>query len=622
MPQDPQWPESHSEQTDVLPPVSPEEAEHAAATTTVTPIVGAGASEAPTEAVVYPAPPAGNGRKRRRLRRTGIIAGSAVAALAVLYGVDLLISQGDVPRGVTVAGVAVGGMDRDDARELLHQQLEPRLTKPIQLTAGDVRTTLDPNKAGLSLDWKVTLHQAGDQPLNPITRLTSFFTAREVGVVTDAEPNQLETAMATLSDEVSRKPVEGTIRFEGSKPVPVLPKQGQQLNTEAATDIVLSQWVAGKPLNLPVSTTPVKTTADAVRKALDEIAKPAVSGPVTVHGEGKDATLTPEEIAGALSFVPGKDGSLDVKIDHGKVKDALRLESTQEQGRDATIVFSGGQPTVKPSVDGKAIDWKKTFEPLLEVLKRTENREIDAVYTDKPAKVTTAEAKGLGINEVIGKFTTTGFAPDSGVNIRKVAEEVNGAIVKPGGTFSLNGHTGQRGKAQGYIPAGIILNGVPAEGVGGGISRFATTLYNASYFAGMKDAGHQEHSYYISRYPEAREATVFMKHDGTSIIDVKFTNNYPTGVAIQTIWTPSSITVKLWGTKHVTVESSTSGRSNHTDPGVRHVSDPECIPTSGQRGFTVSDTRTIRDAQTGGLISRETNTVVYDPVPKVVCEGG
>lgn len=595
MPQDSEWPESQSERTDVF--------------ASVTPGAGQGGE-----------PPANRSPRRRRLRRAAIISGVAVAVLAVLYGVDLLINKGDVPRGVTVAGVAVGGMDRDAARELLHDQLEPRLVKPVEITAGDVHTELDPDQAGLSLDWKATLHQAGDQALNPITRISSFFTTREVGVVTSAEPNQLETTMAALEDKVNHKPVEGDVKFDGAKPVAVQPQRGQRLDTAAATELVLDQWVSGHPLKLPVSTTPVRVDADAVRTALEKIAAPAVSAPVTVHGEGKDAALEPAEIAKALSFEPAENGTLTPKIDQDKIVDAVELQSTEKKGRDAAIVFSGGSPTVKPSVDGRQIDWKKTLGPLLEVLTGDAEREIDAVYVDKPAQLTTKEAESLGVDKVIGEFTTTGFAKDSGVNIRLAAKEVNGAVVMPGETFSLNGYTGQRTKAQGYIPAGIIMNGVPAEGVGGGISQFATTLYNAAYFAGMKDAGHSEHSYYISRYPEAREATVFMRPDGTSILDVKFTNTFDTGVVLQTVWTPSSITVKLWGTDHVDVESVTGERHDFVEPGVRHVSDPECIPTEGQKGFTSSDTRIIRDAQTGEVISRKKNVVVYDPVPHVVCE--
>ena len=61
---------------------------------------------------------------------------------------------------------------------------------------------------------------------------------------------------------------------------------------------------------------------------------------------------------------------------------------------------------------------------------------------------------------------------------------------------------------------------MPDRGIGGGISQFSTTLYNATYFAGLDEVEHKEHSYYISRYPAGREATVF---DG--VIDLKFRND-------------------------------------------------------------------------------------------------
>ena len=70
----------------------------------------------------------------------------------------------------------------------------------------------------------------------------------------------------------------------------------------------------------------------------------------------------------------------------------------------------------------------------------------------------------------------------------------------------------------------MIQEGALAKAVGGGISQFATTLYNAAYFAGMGDVTHTPHSFYISRYPPGREATVF---DGE--IELAFSNDYPTG---------------------------------------------------------------------------------------------
>jgi vancomycin resistance protein YoaR len=233
--------------------------------------------------------------------------------------------------------------------------------------------------------------------------------------------------------------------------------------------------------------------------------------------------------------------------------------------------------------------------------------------------MTTEQAEALGIKEVVGEFTTGGFATDSGVNIRVVARKVDGAIVKPGETFSLNGFTGPRGAAQGYVEAGVIENGAPAREVGGGISQFATTLYNASYFAGMKDAGHKEHSYYISRYPAAREATVFQNPDGSSVIDLKFTNDAQTGVAIQTIWSPSSLTVKLWGTKRYRVESVPGAKANFSEPQTKPGPGGNCHAGAGAQGFTTSDTRVLKDVATGREIRRDTRTVKYNPQPRITC---
>ena len=587
----PGWPESHSEQTDVLPVVRPMADESAAQP------------------------------ERRGLRKAGIIVGSAVGVLAALYGIDLLVSQGSVPRGVAVAGIDVGGMSRDTAKQALRAKLEPRLTNPVRVKAGDFTGTLATNVAGLNPDWPGTLDQAGSQPLNPITRITSFFSTHEVGVVTRDDDGKLAAAVETLRQKVDRDPVEGTVHFDGGHPVAVEPKTGQKLDSAGALRELRMRWASGDVVEFPVGTTPVKTSSEAVHTAFEQIAKPAVAGPLVIKGEGKDATLTPAAIAATLTFEAGDGGALNPKVDQNKVIEAAgpQLKSTEKEGKEAQVVFDGGKPAVQPSVDGLTVNWELTVKPMLDVLKRADSRELKAEYTKKPAKVTTEQANQLGVKEVIGEFTTGGFAADSGVNIRVVAQKVNGAIVKPGETFSLNGFTGPRGIPQGYVEAGIIENGAPARAVGGGISQFATTLYNASYFAGMKDAGHREHSYYISRYPAAREATVFQNPNGASVIDLKFTNDSTTGVAIQTIWTPSSLTVKLWGTKRYQVESVPGERTNFSEPQPRPGPAANCHAGNGAQGFTTTDTRVIKDAATGREIRRDTRTVRYDPQPKIIC---
>ena len=557
--------------------------------------------------------------RKKKMRKIGIVAGAAAGVLVALWGLDILISSGNVPRGVTVAGVDVGGMSHADAEAKLRQQIEPRLSLPFKAKAGDVETEIDPKAAGLALDWDSTIDRAGSQPLSPITRLTSFFTSREVGFATTSDQAKLTAALEGMRATTDHDAAEGTIKFDGAKPSAVEPKQGQKLEVDKASGVVLADWAKGK-VELPVATTPVKTTKEGVEKALNEVAKPAVAAPVVVKGEGKDATVTPEQIATVLVFEPGDGGALNARIDNGKFAEAAgpQLKETEKEGKDAEVVFDTGAPVVKESVDGVGVDWDKSLEKGLDVLKATTPREIKAEYKHTPAKVTTEAANKLGIKEVIGSFETGGFAADSGTNIKVVAAKVNGAIVKPGETFSLNGYTGQRSTPQGYVEAGIINNGAPGRAVGGGISQFATTLYNASYYAGMKDAGHQAHSYWISRYPAGREATVFENPDGSSVIDLKFTNDSDTGVSIQTIWTPSTLKVVLWGTKRYTVEGVTGEKTNFTEPPTIHKETQPCAAGTGAQGFTVTDTRIIKDLS-GAEIRRENQTVKYDPSPTIVC---
>ncbi|MGH3569315.1 MAG: VanW family protein [Pseudonocardia sp.] len=553
-------------------------------------------------------------RPRARL----LVLAAVVAVLALLYVGDLILSLGTVPRGVTVAGVAVGGLGVEEAEGQLRAGIEPRTTRPVAVTVGGVRGELDPRAAGLDVDWQATLEQAGAQPLNPITRIISFFTAREVGVITSADEPALAAALEQLAPVVDRAPVEGTVRFDGATPVPVDPVAGQRLDVPAAVEVVQQKWAIERSVDLPLIVLDPITTPEDVVAVIDQVARPAVSAPVTLLGEaGTRATITPTVIAAALSFRAEPGGGLSPEINPAVIIEAAKpqLAAAEKPGRDASLDFASGTPVVIPSQDGRGVDYEATLKDLLDVLTGTGPRQITAVYADQPAELTTEELGALGITGLISEFQTGGFKSDSGLNIKRAAEQINGMIIEPGETFSLNGATVPRNPANGYIEAGIIEDGHPSRGVGGGVSQVATTVYNAAYFAGMVDVAHQEHSFYISRYPAGREATVF---EGS--IDLKFRNDNPTGVLIQTAWTPSSLTVRMFGTKRYEVTSTAGPRTNPTTPNTVRIPGEPCSASQGAPGFTITDTRTLREISTG-QVRNETRTVRYNPSPIVVCGG-
>jgi vancomycin resistance protein YoaR len=590
----------------------------------------------------------GDAARGSRLTRTRtLIGGGAVVGLLVLlYVVDLLVSATDVPRGVTVGGVEVGGMNRLAAEGALRDELGPRVARPITLVAGsgpDAATTaLDPRAAGLDLDVDATIDQAGEQPLNPLTRLASFFSDRDVPPVSKGNPVAVGQALDRARPQLDRPSIEGTIRFDGGRPVPVPSDPGHVVDAAAAPGVVLEHWLDAAPVALPVTPQPVSVTQDGLDTAMREVAQPAVAGPAYVVGDGRNATLSPTEIGTFLRFDPDGSGGLRPRIDVPVAQGVVDrdLGSTEAEPQDASFTFTGAAATVVPAVTGRQIDYPKTFSGLVDALAEPADaappttftpppvppggtpappppatgRAVNAIYTTTPPKVTTEALQALGPATVIGEFQTNGFAADSGQNIKRVADQVDGATVKPGDTFSLNGFTGPREAAQGYVEAGIIEDGVPARGIGGGISQFATTLYNASYFAGLEEVEHKEHSYYISRYPAGREATVF-----EGAIDLKFRNDGDTPVLIRTQWTPSSVKVQIYGQKRYDVTSQTGPRTNPIPPGTKDLgTNPKCKPGKGVGGFTIADTRVLEDVKTGQTRS-EPRTVHYEPEPEITC---
>ncbi|MGY1988134.1 VanW family protein [Blastococcus sp. SYSU DS0669] len=556
-------------------------------------------------------------------RPAALVPAGVLAALAVLYGVDLVASSGEVPRNTVVAGVDVGGLSPASAAQRLEERLAPRVVADHTVTAADVTGTLSPATAGITLDVPSTVDAAEEQPLNPWTRLVTLFSDREVEPVITGEETALLAQIDGIASQVDRAPQDATIAIEGTTPSVVEPVDGRTLDREGSAEAITEALASGgdpsTPIELPVEVTPVSVDAAEAQRVLDETVTPALSAPVQVVSQdgATSAEVPVEAIAGSLTFTPEDDGELAVGLDPEALQAALgdELSVFGTPAQDATFEVSGDAVNVVPSVDGTGIAPARLAEQLLPVLTEEAPRTVTAELGPVPAEFTTQEAEALGVREKISSFTTNIGNPASGTNIRVVAEEVDGAIIMPGETFSLNGFTGPRGVAQGYVEAGVINNGEFTTAVGGGISQFATTMFNAVFFAGLEDVFHKPHSFYISRYPAGREATVY--YDS---IDLKWRNDGDTAVYVDTAWTPGTITVTFYGTKRYEIQSISSERYNFREPVVQNKPDsPTCEPQSGSTGFDITVTRVFRDLDTGAEIKREDFRTRYAAEPVINC---
>jgi hypothetical protein len=236
-----------------------------------------------------------------------------------------------------------------------------------------------------------------------------------------------------------------------------------------------------------------------------------------------------------------------------------------------------------------------------------------------PPEFTTEQAEAM---EPLGLVSTATTSHPSGqprvTNIHQMAKTIDGAIVWPGEQFSVNEYVGQRTTEKGYVPAPMILRGEIVDDVGGGVSQFATTFYNAVFKGCYQDIDHKPHSYYFDRYPEVNEATISWPTP-----DLVFRNDSDAVILIRTDITSTSITVKFYGNNGGrTCERRLGSRYAFTDPPIEYVPDPSVAPGSEiveQRGFGGFSNSVVRAmTMPDGSVTEQSWNWTYSPQPRII----
>jgi vancomycin resistance protein YoaR len=537
----------------------------------------------------------------------------------IVFAVDRATNSGEVLGKVSAADVDVGGLGRNDALAQI-LELEQRLAAtPIEVRVADRAFTLTPAEIGFNLDEEAILDSAlahgregsiTDQFRWWIGHFGDEDTTLDLPYSYDEV--QLNRIIARWEIEgIDEPPYPGDVQVVEGDVVIEEPRPGTGIEREPAAALIGGALADHRrePIELPTRfLDPPYTVGD-----LDEVAAAAESllaGPLTL--------LDTETYLATRVIVPESVLARSLRIERDDLASPPRFGFVWENQPIAAYVAGIGDRLATESIDAELIiedddtvtvtQSAPVYEPDLEALAtavRTAAGSTDRTGTlpfreGAPPDVSTEDIEALGITGKISEFTTYHNCCESRVtNIQLIADAAHGAMVMPGETWSLNEHVGQRTTEKGYVPAGAIIRGVlyccdDPINIGGGTSQFATTIYNALFFAGLEDVEHQPHSIYFSRYPEGREATL-----GWPKPDVVFRNNLESAVLIRTEHTDTSITVKVFGDNGgIQVEAGLSDRYNFTGPRTVIEYDPGLAPgqevvTPGSGGWSVDIYRYI-----------------------------
>jgi vancomycin resistance protein YoaR len=532
-----------------------------------------------------------------------------LVALFALSAIVLLVFRvarsGALP-GTTVAGVDVGGFEGEELRHLLRDVQDQRAEDELNVSPSDDDAVV--TASGAEMGYRIDVVASASAILergrqgNPIAALADHFVST-FGTVTVEPIDRFddEDFQAWLDDnagELSTQPFAGGVEFDGSDVTPQYPTTGTVLvESELVTKALSATRVPGDD-SITVSTEDAEPpTTDADVDDLVETAETLVSGPVTLRRPNGNLTITPRDL-GAIAKVEvveeGNDTSLELRVRPAALQRRVgdRAAQLETEPQDATFRLSGSAVEVVRSVEGFEFAADKTAMQILEVAFKSNRSAVLKGKTVEP-DFTTKDAKALNITEQVSTFTTAHNCCEPRVtNIHVIADMVDGVVVEPGESFSLNDFVGPRTEANGFVGAPAIRDGEFVEEIGGGISQFATTFFNAIYFGGYDLLEYQAHSYYISRYPMGREATI-----SSPAPDLEFLNDSDAGIYIDTSYTDTSITVTFYGNVRGEIESVTGEPHNFKKPerecrvnrdlGKRE----EVVVQTGYEGFDVEVTR-------------------------------
>ena len=591
----------------------------------------------------------------RWVRVGGLSALGLVALLALTLMLLTIAQAGRVLPGTSVLGVDIGGRDEWSARRILAPELAREEQRPLAVSIPGERILVRPTDLGLTLDVDATVTEAmarGRVGISaPVARLTAPLSTTSVRPRGRIDEQRLAAWVDAFAEQVDREAGFGDLVLgDESGAVTVVAPQGS-LRIDRAESVIrlrralLDPGVSRAQLAVEVSLPP------STRPALEDLAvavERAVTAPLTLHDDGRRLVIDPVTLTELLEVrtALGPDGPRpELTIDRSRAQRVLGSAGRRTFDRSAadavvvtpdlpTVVFAELSSTtftpieadvdVIPGARRTTFSAERTARQLVDmVMQGVRSAEAD-LLADDPALTTEAALAGRPTH-LLGTFTT--FHPAGAprtVNIRLLADLLDGSRIAPGEEFSINRTSGPRRCEDGFVPAGTIIRGELVDTCGGGVSQLGTTLMNAVFFAGLPLERWQPHSFFISRYPAGREATLNFPE-----LDVRFTNDTAGLVVLRTSHTPDSITVSLYGVPRWSeVRADHGERRTPTDYSETVRTAPDLPPgarrvvQSGGGGFTISVARTRTPLAPDGEPSVERWTTVYRPQQRIVEVGG
>ena len=526
--------------------------------------------------------------KRRHWRSVALALAILVGALVGSAAWLARDESGHIPPGIEIAGVDVGGMSLADARSAVEGRAAQLAAEPVALGFEGGRLQSSGEELGAQADIAAVLARAEDSR-DRVSRLKArlgFADPITFDLSFTVDPERLDVVLKRLAKRIEKPPVPARVAFVDGEVVTKPAHAGSQLDLEAAAAAL-------------------STLPDHVQLTMQDV-QPRIGDEAATEAQAAAETLlagTPTIFFRRTRATSCRRGWSATPSGSGRRPARSRSHSTRRRSRArfaAPSASSSASPRTQRSTSAKTVSpssrrigasCSRSGRIAAAVTADPTAPQLRALFNNAKPELTTVGAQKLRIRQLVSEFTTPYPCCASRVtNIQLAAQILDGYVIRPGERFSLNEALGPRTSERGFVSAPMIAAGGRLEdAIGGGVSQVATTFYNAAFFAGLELIEHTPHSFYISRYPMGREATV--SWGGPELI---FRNDWPVGILVKVTALDTSITVRFYSSKlRRRVETETSEPYNYVAATTQRELNPSLPPGSetvvqggGVSGFT------------------------------------
>jgi vancomycin resistance protein YoaR len=468
---------------------------------------------------------------------------------------------------------ALGGqqLDQNDAIAQLRARVAQLSTAPILLTVtitppatgnGDVAGAIAQARRWVSTSLTLeTPIGSTVMSQSQIAALIHLSQANGKGPMTATlDTAALRTMLGPLAAQIKQPARDATFSIkDGTLTIDQPGQDGRSLDPDAAVAAVTAAIRAGQGVvRLPVQVVhPSLYSLEDAAAVQQQVAQLAGQS-LTLTAGARSWTLSPQDLSAMLRLATAQqDGqthlTLSVQTDQATALVQKIADEVDQPAQNAHFQWTAGTlQLASPATTGLQVDQIAAATAMLHGMQSSQRTVALPVTIVKPA-ISGDHPEALGIKELVAQGTSNfaGSPPERLQNIERGAQLINGAIVAPGQVFSFDDTVGDISVAHGFTTGLIILDHETVNGIGGGICQVSTTLFRAAFYAGLPILERHDHAYAVpyytqGGYPDGFDATIYSPQ-----LDLKFKNDTPTALLIQTSMDlpTNTLTVSFYGTK-------------------------------------------------------------------------